>query len=66
MAVYEEGSENATIHGIIHKETAKTLSAITRLKFRVPSGQNPKALKSAIYHCQKWQLKKYTDKNTIK
>ena len=29
MAIYEGGSENATLHGIIHQEIAKTLSALT-------------------------------------
>ncbi len=55
MAVYEEGSENATIHGIIHTEIAKTLSTLTGIEVKI-DGQNPEKLKEGIHLWQKWQI----------
>jgi hypothetical protein len=54
MAVFESGSENATIHGIIHKEIANTLQVITGLKFDIPDGQDPEALKEIAAQCEEW------------
>jgi len=58
MAVYEGGSENATLHGIIHDETAKTLSAITGLQFKMRGGQDPEGLKAAVAAASTWWLNK--------
>jgi hypothetical protein len=58
MAVLEGGSENATLHGIIHDETAKTLSAITGLQFKMRGGQDPEGLKAAIATSTTWWMKK--------
>jgi hypothetical protein len=53
MAVFESGSENATIHGIIHKSAAKTLSALTGVEL-VLKGQDPEGLKKGIKKWRKW------------
>jgi hypothetical protein len=58
MAVHESGSENATLHGIIHKETAKALSAITGLTFEMKGGQDPDGLKAAVEATTKWRKRK--------
>jgi len=58
MAVIEGGSENATLHGIIHDETAKALSAITGLGFRMRGGQYPGGLRSAVAACTTWLIER--------
>jgi hypothetical protein len=56
MAVLVPGSENATIHGIIHTTTARTLSALTGVKVAVRQGQDPEGLKRACRRWRKWLL----------
>jgi len=56
MAVHESGSENATIHGVIHDETAKALSSITGLQFKMKGGQDPEGLKAAVARSTTWYL----------
>jgi hypothetical protein len=46
-AVSEEGSENATIHGIIHKSIAECLTNLTGVKVKL-EGQDPEGLKQGI------------------
>jgi hypothetical protein len=53
MAVHESGSENATIHGIIHQAAAKTLSALTGVEL-VLTGQDPQGLKKGLKKWRKW------------
>ena len=53
MAVSEGGSENATIHGIIHESIAKTLSSLTGIKIQI-KGQDPGRLKNGINLWRKW------------
>ena len=53
MAVHEEGSEEATIHGIIHEETAKVLSAVTGVEV-VLKGQDPTGLRKGIKKWRRW------------
>ena len=53
MAVFEAGSENATIHGIIHESAAKTLSELTGVRVSV-QGQDPDGLKNGIKKWRKW------------
>jgi hypothetical protein len=54
MAVYEDGSENATIHGILHQSIAKTLSEITGVAISI-NDQDPEKLKEAIRLWRKWE-----------
>ena len=54
MAVYEGGSETATIHGMIHTTLSETLYALTGVSV-VIKGQNPEALKKAIRQWTLWQ-----------
>jgi len=63
MAVWEEGSENATIHGIIHTEIAKTLSSLTGIKVEI-KGQDVNGLKKGIHIWKKWQLEKEEKKGS--
>ena len=53
MAVFEAGSENATIHGIIHESTARTLSGLTGIRVLL-QGQDPDGLKIGIKKWRKW------------
>jgi hypothetical protein len=53
MAVWESGSENATIHGIIHESTAATLSALTGVRL-VLEGQDPVGLKKGLRKWRRW------------
>lgn len=53
MAVPEGGSENATIHGIIHKTLADTLSTLTGVKIKLDH-QDPEGLKQGIAKWRKW------------
>ena len=53
MAVFEAGSENATIHGIIHETIAGALSSITGVEVEI-KGQNPEALKRGLRLWTKW------------
>lgn len=53
MAVLEGGSENATIHGIIHESIAKTLSSLTGIKLEI-KGQDPGRLKNGIKLWRRW------------
>lgn len=62
MAVWEEGSENATIHGIIHKSIAQTLSSLTGIEVKI-DGQNVPEIKKGIKKWRKW-LVEHEDKET--
>jgi hypothetical protein len=53
MAVYEAGSENATIHGIIHESIAETLSSLTGIGIII-RGQNPDGLKNGVRQWRRW------------
>jgi hypothetical protein len=53
MAVFEAGSENATIHGIIHESIAGALPSITGVEVKI-KGQNPEALKRGLRLWTKW------------
>jgi hypothetical protein len=53
MAVYEAGSENATIHGIIHESIAETLSSLTGIGITI-RGQNPVELKNGVRQWRRW------------
>jgi len=53
MAVLEGGSENATIHGIIHESIANALSTLTGVKIKL-DGQDPEGLKRGITKWRKW------------
>jgi len=55
MAVFEEGSENATIHGTIHESIAETLSALTGVQVHLER-QDPEGLKDGIVLWRKWAL----------
>lgn len=55
MAVPEAGSENATIHGMIHESLAQTLSALTGVRVSL-KGQDPEGLSRAIKRWRKWQV----------
>jgi uncharacterized protein (TIGR03067 family) len=54
MAVHEGGSENATIHGVIHQATAKTLSALTGVRVTLRRGQDPEGLLRGVRQWRKW------------
>jgi hypothetical protein len=54
MAVHEGGSENATIHGVIHQATAKTLSALTGVRVTLQRGQDPEGLLRGVRQWRKW------------
>ena len=53
MAVFEGGSENATIHGVIHESIAQTLSTLTGINIKL-RGQDPGGLKKGIMRWRKW------------
>lgn len=53
MAVWEGGSENATIHGVIHQSLAKTMSDITGIEVAL-DGQDPDGLNSGVKRWRKW------------
>jgi hypothetical protein len=53
MAVYEAGSENATVHGIIHESIAETLSSLTGIGITI-RGQNPDGLKNGVRQWRRW------------
>lgn len=53
MAVSIGGSENATIHGIIHETIAKTMSSITGIRITI-SGQDPLELRKGIDMWRAW------------
>jgi hypothetical protein len=53
MAVYEAGSENATIHGIIHESIAETLSSLTGISITI-QGQNPAGLLNGVRQWREW------------
>lgn len=55
MAVFEGGSRNAALHGIIHKSLAQTLSAITGVSVTLDR-QDPDGLKRAIRQWAQWNL----------
>jgi hypothetical protein len=54
MAVNIDGSESATIHGVIHQELGKAIAAITGLEVKLRAGQDPEAIKAAAEHARKW------------
>jgi hypothetical protein len=53
MAVVVSGSENATIHGIIHTETARTLSALTGVRVEL-RGQDAEGLERGARLWRRW------------
>ena len=53
MAVFEPGSENATIHGIIQESIAKALSAITGVEVRL-DGRDPEGLRRGLLRWTQW------------
>jgi hypothetical protein len=53
MAVYEAGSENATIHGVIHASIARTATRLTQVPVTL-QGQDPEGLKQGIRKWRKW------------
>jgi hypothetical protein len=57
MAVQEAGSENATIHGIIHESIAQTLSVLTGMKVTL-KGQDSEGLKRGIKIWRKWLVER--------
>ena len=56
MAVWVDGSENATIHGIIHRSVARTLSSLTGVRVTLKDHrQDPEGLRKGIRLWRKWQ-----------
>jgi hypothetical protein len=53
MAVFESGSENATIHGIIHESIAEPLSSLTGISITI-RGQDPDGLKNGVRRWHRW------------
>jgi hypothetical protein len=53
MAVWEGGSESATIHGIIHSSIGSALSALTGVPVEI-KGQDPEGLRRAIARWRRW------------
>jgi hypothetical protein len=53
MAVTIGGSENATIHGVIHTDVAQTLSALTGVRVEI-KGQNPEGLLRGVRLWRRW------------
>ncbi|HVW01878.1 MAG TPA: hypothetical protein VHB77_16110 [Planctomycetaceae bacterium] len=53
MAVHVEGSENATIHGVIMESTARTLSKLTGEEV-VVKGQDVRRLREGIHRWRIW------------
>ena len=60
MAVLEAGSENATIHGIIHESIARTCSALTSVRVAL-NGQDPEGLKLGIKKWRRWLVSQDTE-----
>jgi hypothetical protein len=52
-AVYVSGSEQATVHGVIHESIAETLSSLTGISITI-RGQNPKELMNGVRQWGKW------------
>ncbi|MBO0724767.1 MAG: HEAT repeat domain-containing protein [Blastocatellia bacterium] len=52
-AVRVGGSENATVHGIIHESIAETLSSLTGISITI-RGQNPEKLMNGVRQWRKW------------
>jgi hypothetical protein len=65
MAVWEEGSENATVHGVVHTEIAKTLSSLTGIQVDI-KGQDVEGLKKGIHLWKKWQVQEEEKKGPNK
>jgi hypothetical protein len=55
MAVEVDGSENATVHGILHGAVARTLSTLTGVEVAL-RGQDAEGLKQGIKQWRKWQV----------
>jgi len=55
MTVFEAGSENATIHGVIHESVANTLSALTGVRISL-KGQDPAGLSRGIKLWREWEV----------
>jgi hypothetical protein len=55
MAVYVDGSESATLHGLLQQGIAKTISTITGVKWVLDNGQDPEKLKQGIKRWRKWE-----------
>jgi RNA polymerase sigma factor (sigma-70 family) len=60
MAVFIGGSENATIHGIIHQSVAQTLSTLTGVRVEV-KGQDPSGLHKGLKQWRKWLVEQDKD-----
>ena len=54
MAVGVDGSEVATLQAGIRVETAKALSAVTGIQFKMANGVDPDGLKMAVAACRSW------------
>jgi hypothetical protein len=62
MAVCEDGSENATIHGIIHESIASASSDLTGVRLAV-DGQDPEGLRLGIKKWRKWLVDQDSQEN---
>jgi RNA polymerase sigma factor (sigma-70 family) len=60
MAVFVGGSENATIHGIIHQSVAQTLSTLTGVRVEL-QGQDPVGLHKGLKLWRKWLVEQDKD-----
>jgi hypothetical protein len=56
QAVYEVGSENATIHGIIHETIAEVISDLTGIRLSV-KGQAAEKLRQGVLVWRNWLMK---------
>jgi len=54
MADFVGGSESATIHGVIHQDIGKVLTAITGLEIKMKDHQDPEGVKAAVARCRAW------------
>jgi hypothetical protein len=52
-ADYVSGSEQATVHGVIHESIAETLSSLTGVSITI-RGQNPEELMNGVRQWRKW------------
>ena len=53
MAVYVSGSEQATVHGLIHESIAETMSSLTGIGITI-RGQNPEELINGVRLWREW------------
>ncbi|QDT15680.1 HEAT repeat domain-containing protein [Alienimonas californiensis] len=54
VAVEEPGSENATLHGVVHETLAETLSNLTGVFAGILDGQDPEGLKRGLREWSRW------------